>query len=178
MSNYDRVKAMSDELKALKEKLHKEFQDNVSGIFREFFESVPLVENIVWTQYTPYFNDGEPCEFAVHTPEFYYKGTTENDGPEGSYSWGDSGTILLPGEWLQEKYNHPKIYFAGDSETYEEAAQGEKTDALQEYYEPIRAMEDFIQSRDNMEFFQAVFGDHCKVTASIEGVDIEEYEHD
>ena len=24
------------------------------------------IDGIVWTQYTPYFNDGDPCEFSVH----------------------------------------------------------------------------------------------------------------
>lgn len=28
-------------------------------------EEAPNVTHIVWTQYTPYFNDGDPCEFSI-----------------------------------------------------------------------------------------------------------------
>ena len=26
----------------------------------------PGVEEFIWDQYTPYFNDGDPCEFGIH----------------------------------------------------------------------------------------------------------------
>jgi ArsR family metal-binding transcriptional regulator len=31
------------------------------------FEEYPQVESISWTQYTPYFNDGDACEFSVNS---------------------------------------------------------------------------------------------------------------
>lgn len=34
--------------------------------FREFFAANPEVTAFAWTQYAPYFNDGEPCEFSVN----------------------------------------------------------------------------------------------------------------
>lgn len=33
--------------------------------FREFLAKYPQVHMITWTQYTPYFNDGEPCTFRA-----------------------------------------------------------------------------------------------------------------
>lgn len=32
----------------------------------DVFVEHPTIQTISWTQYTPYFNDGEPCEFSVH----------------------------------------------------------------------------------------------------------------
>lgn len=37
--------------------------------FAELFAAHPSLKSVKWQQYTPYFNDGEPCEFGVH--EFY-----------------------------------------------------------------------------------------------------------
>ena len=46
--------------------------------FRDFFETYDnVVENIFWTQYTPYFNDGDACEFSVH--DVYLSLKDEND---------------------------------------------------------------------------------------------------
>jgi hypothetical protein len=66
---------MSDSLKAYQEFLQRtesmratiknEGIDIVKGIFREFFATHPLVDRVVWTQYIPGFNDGEPCEFSI-----------------------------------------------------------------------------------------------------------------
>lgn len=33
---------------------------------KDVFAAHPQVKRLSWTQYTPYFNDGEPCEFDVH----------------------------------------------------------------------------------------------------------------
>lgn len=35
-------------------------------VFKEYFVSFPEVEKIYWDQYTPYFNDGDPCTFRVN----------------------------------------------------------------------------------------------------------------
>ena len=46
----------------------KQFQAEATQLlkeeFKEFFKKVPEVKVIKWTQYTPYFNDGDPCEFT------------------------------------------------------------------------------------------------------------------
>lgn len=46
-----------------------------ASLFRKFFEEFPDVKAIGWTQYTPYFNDGEACEFGVHD---FYASTKED----------------------------------------------------------------------------------------------------
>ena len=38
------------------------------GLASYFEKHGSLIRCIVWTQYTPYFNDGESCEFSVHEP--------------------------------------------------------------------------------------------------------------
>ena len=40
-------------------------------LFREIcdavFNSCPMLNTISWIQYTPYFNDGDPCEFGIES---------------------------------------------------------------------------------------------------------------
>ena len=50
-------------------KLNSELIQFSSGIFEEFykyiFEKYSKLESFGWTQYTPYFNDGDSCVFSA-----------------------------------------------------------------------------------------------------------------
>ena len=68
---------MKDKLELLKEKqsqisnLKNDVIDLSSGIFEDFykyiFEKYPTLESFGWTQYTPYFNDGDATIFSAST---------------------------------------------------------------------------------------------------------------
>ena len=55
------LQAKFDELLEKQRALQLEFQTTAQALFKEttkeFFDQNPLVESIVWTQYTPYLND-------------------------------------------------------------------------------------------------------------------------
>jgi hypothetical protein len=40
--------------------------ETLRSAFKEIFAQSPNLYMITWTQYAPYFNDGDPCEFSVH----------------------------------------------------------------------------------------------------------------
>jgi hypothetical protein len=53
----------------------------------------PGLEAIRWRQYTPYFNDGDPCEFSIHGASFKFEDSAEDggeyeDGFEDAWSLG------------------------------------------------------------------------------------------
>lgn len=73
---HERMASMKAELKALGEKLFKQSAEI-------FFQQFPEVESFRWTQYTPYFNDGEPCVFSVH--DWYTVNLTNGDQLEDVY---------------------------------------------------------------------------------------------
>lgn len=41
-------------------------QENLKPALIEFITKYPEIRAFAWTQYAPYFNDGEPCVFSVH----------------------------------------------------------------------------------------------------------------
>ena len=64
--NYEEtLKKMADLKKQAKELAEKEFISRA----RELFDKYPAMNNFSWRQYTPYFRDGDPCEFEVHAEE-------------------------------------------------------------------------------------------------------------
>lgn len=62
------------QIKAFKNKIHAEGKALLEESFKDIFVKHPEIEYITWTQYAPYFNDGEPCEFSVHEPYVKLKG--------------------------------------------------------------------------------------------------------
>jgi hypothetical protein len=41
----------------------------IKELLNDFLTKHPEAEGIEWEQYTPYFNDGEPCVFNVYEPK-------------------------------------------------------------------------------------------------------------
>jgi len=56
---HQKMAKMREELKTLGEKLFKEGSQDI-------FDTFPEVKSFSWTQYTPYFNDGDECVFRVN----------------------------------------------------------------------------------------------------------------
>lgn len=139
-----------DELTALKEaydtKLHDEGEDAVKELFKEFFEANPKAAAVSWRQYTPYFNDGDPCYFRV----------------------GEMALHLHPDEDEEEDEDYDPdeghdAYGLSQSDDPEMKKMGEGFDKLTDIPEEV---------------LEYVFGDHVTITATAEGFDITEYDHD
>jgi len=139
-----------DELTALKEaydtKLSEEGEDAVKELFKELFDKHPQLQSVTWRQYTPYFNDGDPCYFRVGEFE------TDFDGEE--YEDEDEEEDVVEEEATEEVVEEPIDYNAINE------AVGELEGLLPE---------------DVLEY---VFGDHVTITATREGFEVSEYEHD
>ena len=76
-------KQMLVEFKSKKATLDKEMKEfgssKIGPMFAEAFAKTdPRIQAISWTQYTPYFNDGDSCTFSAHTSYPSYIGIGEN----------------------------------------------------------------------------------------------------
>ena len=89
--DFNALKKNFEELNAQMEAARKEMAAKSTGFVeaacKQFFDACPEVESIFWTQYTPYFNDGEACEFGVHDQYYVLKDDDEADDYEGSVVW-------------------------------------------------------------------------------------------
>lgn len=142
-----------DELTALKEaydtKLAEEGEDAVKELFKEFFEANPKAAAVSWRQYTPYFNDGDPCYFRVGEMSLHLHEDEDEDEEEDEDYDPDNG------------YDS---YSLSASEDPELKKTGEAFDKLVD-----------TLPEDILEY---VFGDHVTISATAEGFEISEYDHD
>lgn len=73
-----------------KAELSKKLQTAIKEEFTKFFIANPEVDSISWSQYTPYFNDGDECVFRVNHFQFFDKESEEIRYPR----WGEEENSL------------------------------------------------------------------------------------
>ena len=157
------------ELQRMKEaythKLKTEGATIIKQIVNEVFSVMPEIYSFSWIQYTPYFNDGDPCIFCVHEPSAWYTKESMEEDEDGE------GEI---NSWALSKYiteNRPKP----DDEYYYD----EKLNAI-EPARIVRLKECFDAINNNEDLMEMSFGDGVSIlfTRDSDEPIISEYDHD
>lgn len=147
----EELKKFEDKKKQLVEELRKEFPN----LFKSLFEQTDKIKSFSWTQYTPYFNDGDECVFRVNG---VYT-VNENDIDEE--------------EWYDWRIRY---YLRGDKE-YSNLLEEKPNIDINTYkiYELIEKTLETIPE----DFMRDLFGDHVQITVFKDGeIRVEEYDHD
>jgi hypothetical protein len=149
-----------NEILQLQEKLRnlqKEIREKSASAFASgvapLFASQPILQSFSWTQYTPYFNDGEQCEFSANTDYLhleYVDGTSDDDFSLSSHEW----KLKRGGDYSGRAYTANEHNLAG------------------------AAVAEFLQQFDQ-DTLKFMFGDHVRITVDRDGnVTTDEYDHE
>lgn len=172
----------------------------------ELFQAAPEIDHVFWVQYTPYFNDGEPCTFSVH--DIYYVLTGESaDSEEGSYLYTqeDYDTALVRLEEVRKYVANPTDWF-NDYKAKHKLSDDTKIDWYRPWpYTVERAQEEVanielqrtaytVEDADRInkafqafyecmalipeDIMQAIYEDHSRIVISRNGTEIENYSHE
>lgn len=163
-----RFEALIAEQQALRAKFQTEAQAMFKDTMKEFFDKNPGITALKWTQYTPYFNDGDACEFRIN--DVYFTNAPadelENVSAWGEYE-GEDETVWVASNieyTLLSKYHE------------EEAAKILAAGGVDE--DSCSLIDKMISSSEMEDIMWEMFGDHVQVTATRGGFDITECEHD
>jgi hypothetical protein len=162
-----------EKLKALRQKreeLSVQIKESAKTLFKEasvtLFNEFPNLVKFGWTQYTPYFNDGDSCEFSSNhnDPFIIFTSQAEEDGEDFSpwdyeFNRGDYGTF--------DYKSSPYTFTKNPNLTAEQEAE----------YAAGSAVLDFLKNFDDTDMM-GMFGDHQIVTVSKDGVDTSDYDHE
>lgn len=174
-----------DSLKQLKadymKKVAEEGANLVKKEFKAVFDKYPELRAVTWSQYTPYFNDGEPCEFSVRE----FNGGTEDLEPEeiaelpryfedGEYGFvGDADSYKAHsaiGEYYQK-------YYKGSKETkYGYPFDQARYELLQRVDAGLNELSEKLGDHDDL--MEMAFGDHVQVVATRDGFTVKDISHD
>lgn len=155
---FNKLTTLSDNVSNFKKQMQEAARSEVRPALQEvaqvLLEKIPNITHMTWTQYAPHFNDGEPCVFHVHEPEFGF----------GS----DSETFHVSQDW------QTKQLYLYSYEVDEETA----PKLTQEQLELLENVSDSIQNLE--EIMEEAFGSDARVNFNLKSGEIEtDYcEHD
>jgi hypothetical protein len=78
-----KLATMIEQFNAMKEALERDSKELLGEHFKEEFAGDTELKGLRWTQYTPSFNDGDPCTFRVGDLNARYADTDEDAGDKG-----------------------------------------------------------------------------------------------
>lgn len=152
-------------------------QEELVPLFEAALADAHIVE-FGWSQYTPFFNDGDVCEFNVY--DLWVR--TEWDDPDAA---GD--------EELYVSGNHPSLsashftytYVPGDG--YDRYGRRITETITEEHVNPnysaereqvCAALSRAVQGGEFDDVLYELFGDHANITVRREGITVDYYDHD
>jgi hypothetical protein len=152
----DMKKKMSD----MRTELTGACKDIFKDASQELFEAHPNLVAFGWTQYTPYFNDGDVCEFGVRS-----------DSPFIVFTTSESKDLDYDNEFSTYRYES-----RWDS-TLKKSTPVDLTPELEAELKTGKAVVAFLQMFDDDQF-KMMFDDHAQVNVTKDGVEVEHYDHD
>ena len=187
-------------MEALKDDFSAILTEYMKTSFAELQQRAPEIQRVSWTQGTPSFNDGEPCYFSIHDPEFFLE---EAEEESWLYTSADQERAEQAYQTALEYSKDPEAWAANFREEYK-AKYGREylgpahpypsnpddaLDSVNEIKEFRERYSDSDVTRIQTAFdswaraFWAVpeevmrtgFGDGARVTLSSSGIDTEEY---
>jgi hypothetical protein len=174
MENYKEVMLgmvkAKEKFEELKKEFGKDLQSNFTNICKWLLDTVSGVNVVYWTQYTPYFNDGDPCTFRVTEP--FFTNATVDQIKTCSYIEDLPSESEEMGLWVEcsmcpEFYNDTSFNHFRDE--YKKIFSEEDNKVLHTFSK-------FVQ--DNEEFLEPMFGDSHQVFVTRDGIYTEYYDHD
>lgn len=148
---FEQLNALSAKVEELNKHLKEEGKKALDAAFQDFFTKYPEVEQLTFTAYTPWFNDGESCEYGVG--ELNAWGSGRPGGLTEDLPSVDSGDYPYEGH---------SVWFMKD-------------DAC-EFDQDIKILDKALDSLEDV--VKMTLGDHIRVTVTRKGMEIDEYEHD
>lgn len=169
MNKFKKIRKQYEEARAT---MRKEGEKALKEAFKELFATFPEIESIVWAQYAPYFNDGDPCTFDVHEAEVRLNTKKLRD---------ELVEFVPPSEEPED--DNDNFEYAGDEYAYGEndhliILESSKAKLLKHEKDMIsawRELSEFTKLEDVLEY---TFGSDSLVTATRDGFEISEFSHD
>jgi len=170
-----RYKELKNKQAAINKALEKTGKTALKEMVVEFFAEHPDLLSFSWTQYTPYWNDGDVCVFSAATdyPAVTFKA---KDGKVLTFDENFAGYVDEEGEEIDVLPS--KIHTVEG--VYDENTKFEET---KDPYEKqvnslVKAVTNFLKPFDDDDLL-TMFGDHQKVTVKRNGkIETEDYEHE
>lgn len=155
MTSAEKYQAAVEKIELARAEAASVAKEAFSEMCAEVFEQHPSLDAFRWKQYTPYFNDGDPCTFRC------------------CIDASDIDVCAVGSDEFEEGYE-----VSSKTDYDEKARKSFPKKELHPLYNAQEAASELL-GKINEEQLKELFGDHAEITAYRDGdVEVEEYEHD
>lgn len=148
--------------------------EELAPLFQALLDDPTIIE-FGWRQYTPYFNDGDTCEFGAHglwaRTAAEIDGTLDSDGNEQEFATYDLDVDYHPS---LGKYKYDYVGEGSDRRYTRVGYEGPD----EARFERCQDLDRALQSGAYDNVLLKHFGDHALVTVRKDGIEVEYYSHD
>lgn len=155
------LKGLADQFNEIQHRIQEDLKGALEVAFKDFFAKYEGVEAVSWTQYTPHFNDGEPCVFGINEFELLFNNTDALHACLKKKDW--EGNELT---YTQERLD----------ELLEEYLDSWEANTDTPVFEDLKEIESAVQDLDKL--IAALLGDGIRVSVTREGIETDWYDHD
>jgi hypothetical protein len=141
--------------------------EELAPLFQALLDDPTIVE-FGWRQYTPYFNDGDLCEFSVHG--LWVKTTADVDAEDSEEFYADDLSV----DYHRSLGKTKAIWDESERKILGWVYEGPDEDR----YNRCQALDVALQSGAYDNVLLEHFGDHAMVTVRKTGIEVEFYSHD
>jgi hypothetical protein len=179
-----------DEIAELKKQFLRNAKELFSKDIAAMFERLPELEFITWTQYSPYFNDGDECVFSVHDLQFKLKDEEVDEDLAEYGEYNDTWTLISHADDMTvESETRTRTIYDPNRSWYDKSPRKTETyeyrplilyieDDKVDLYHELTALENIMQSDVGQDLMYDMFGNHSRITVHRDRVEIDEVEHD
>ena len=153
VSMEDLTQEFITEVAAAQEAFSTKGKSLLKVVVQRFFADFPEVKALQWEQYTPYFMDGDTCEFGVNDVAFV---STDDEEILAEVSYGE--------------------YDGEDDDVIVYSQYGDEANGALKA--AIKTFNTFLHSDEMEDVLKTMFGDHVRVTVTAKGFKVEEYDHE
>ena len=135
----------------------------------------PTVAEFGWRQYTPYFNDGEPCVFGAHGA--WVRLDTDAPAAEDEEDYEETERLTISYGSDDRIGERPVLRCEG---VYPDrhAVYGAYAGPDEARYDRLKALDEAIDDNEFDDVLLDLFGDHSEITVRRDGIQVDTYSHD
>jgi hypothetical protein len=155
------LQEIAAKIKDLQETFRTEGKSALHAAFKTFFTENPIVKKVIWVQYTPYFDDGNPCTFMVDDMVCKLNANADDDDHHQC-------DVIEIKRTEDNEHNRACLWRDNPLRTLSDEEKKVITD-FDELRKGCIGLDDMLET---------VFGDHVKIVATAEGFQVDEYDHE
>ena len=188
----EQLKTTKQQLEAFREENKKRNEQFFKEAVGFLFEQHPVLTSFSWTQYTPYFNDGDECTFSANIDYPLVNGIYEGewelkdaiDKQRSNPQLKETLQVRLDVLNLskqqaaaEENYKQAEKLKGEIAALEEKIAKFQDIKALEDALAAYEAVTETLQVFDN-DLFQNLFGNHVRIEITRDKIEIEHYDHE